>query len=106
MTKKEPARDLRRSFRCPVADANQSCQLKVGSQFLPVTLQDESAGGFSVLVDRPLHLKINETAELQTSAGRFEVSVVHVTHVPPPEGLPPAELGRRGPWFRLGLLRL
>ena len=106
MSKNKSARDQRGSFRCTVADAHQTCQLKVGSQVLSATLQDESAGGFSVLVDRPPRLNIGQTAELQTSAGRFEVSVVHVIRVLPPDDIPPAVLAKRGPWFRLGLRRL
>jgi hypothetical protein len=106
MSKNKSARDHRRSFRCTVADAHQTCQLKVGSRVLSATLQDESAGGFSVLVDRPTGLKVNQTAELQTSAGRFEVSVVHVIQVLPPDDIPPAVLAKRGPWFRLGLRRM
>jgi hypothetical protein len=102
MSKKSP-RDQRRTFRCAVTDARQSCQLKVGSQVFSATLQDESAGGFSVLVDRSTGLQIDQTAELHVNAGWFEIKVVHVMEALPPEG---ANLAEQGPWFRLGLRRL
>jgi hypothetical protein len=106
MSNKNTPRDQRRSFRCTVANSHPPCQLKIGSQTLSATLQDESAGGFSILVDQQPALKINETAELQTRTGQFEVCLVHVVQVSPPDDVPPAELAKRGPWFRLGLRRL
>ena len=101
--------DRRGSFRCPVADSRQGCMLQVGAERLPARLLDESAGGFSVLVERPagLVLDVGQTVQLQSDSGWFEVRVVRVVEAEPPDGND-AQHSEDGPgsWFRLGLLRL
>ena len=96
----------RTSFRCLVVNARSPCTLRVGEDELPVGLLDESAGGFSVLVDRPPGLSVGQTAQLRTDSGWFEVRVANIREVVAPEG----ENGVRpkGPnsCFRVGLLRL
>ena len=78
--------DQRKSFRCPVADSRMECVLQIGATRVPGRLLNESAGGFSVLVDGPLSLGVDQTAELHNDSGWFEVRVVHVMEVSPPEG--------------------
>ena len=105
MGRQKPIRDQRKSFRCAVAEARQSCELKVGPIVMPASLVDESSGGYAVVVDRPTGLDVNQTAELRTDAGWYAVRVVHITKVQPRqyEGV---SLTRPGPWYRLGLRRL
>ena len=99
--------DRRESFRCPVADSRQGCVLQVGDNSLPARLLDESAGGFSVLVESPLGLALDvgQTAELGNDSGWFRVRVMHVMEVEPPEGDAKNFEGEPRSWFRLGLLR-
>ncbi len=101
--------DRRESFRCPVADSRQGCVLQVGDTRLPGRLVDESAGGFSVLVQRPLGLvlDVGQTAELGSDSGWFKVRLMHVAEAEPPEG-GDAKSSEEEPssWCRLGLLRV
>ena len=106
MRAKKPNLEQRESFRCRVLDSRQGCELTIGSNLLPGTLLDESAGGFSVLVDRPPGLSAEQTAELRTESGWFAVRVVHVAPVVPSEGNGAAAAEAQDQWFRLGLSRL
>ncbi len=105
MSSERQNQDQRNSFRCMVVDARRRCELKVGSSVLPAMLLNESAGGFAVLVDRLAGLSIDQTAQLHTDAGWFEVLVVHVAEVDPTEDDGIAA-GEQNSWFRLGLSRL
>ncbi len=95
--------DQRSSFRCLVAESRRQCALRIGEETLPAWLIDESAGGFSVLVDRPLNLETEQTVLLQTDSGWFNVRVTSAVEVPPPEDCDVVEPTE---WFRLGLQRL
>ena len=98
--------DRRGSFRCPVADSRMGCVLQVGAKRVPGRLLNESAGGFSVLVGGPLDLGVDQTAELHSDSGWFEVQVAHVMEASPPEGGDAKSSEEEpGPWFRLGLRR-
>jgi hypothetical protein len=96
--------EQRTSFRCTVADTRRHCELIVGADVLPAQLLDESAGGFSVLVDRLDGLGIDQEAELRTDSGWFAVRVVYVTEVALPDA-DGATADQQTPGFRLGLLR-
>jgi hypothetical protein len=83
------------------------CVLQVGAKRVPGRLLNESAGGFSVLVGGPLDLGVDQTAELHSDSGWFEVQVAHVMEASPPEGGDAKSSEEEpGPWFRLGLRRL
>lgn len=98
--------DQRSSFRCPVAESRRQCALRIGEATLPAWLIDESAGGFSVLVNRPPNLETEQTVLLQTDSGWFNVRVTFAVEVPPPEDCDVVESKEPTEWFRLGLQRL
>ncbi len=106
MRARKPIHEQRESFRCPAPGSRRFCELKIGSNLLPATLGDESAGGFSVLVNHPPGLSADQTAELHTDAGWFEVRVVHIAPVVPSKGNDATTAETRGQWFRLSLIRL
>lgn len=70
-------RDQRQSFRCPVRGPSE-CVLEVGGATIPGQLVDESAGGFSVLVENPPESAIDQPARLRTDAGWFPVRIIHI----------------------------
>ena len=98
--------DQRSSFRCLVAESRRQCALRIGEETLPAWLLDESAGGFSVLVDRPLNLETEQTILLQTDSGWFNVRVTSTVETPPPEDCEVVDSEKPTEWFRLGLQRL
>lgn len=98
-------RDDRKSFRCPVADTRQQCELKVGRDMLSARLLDESAGGFAVLVERLAGIEVEQIIHLRTNSGAFIVRVVHVAEVVLPDD-DETPVGSEASWFRLGLLRV
>ena len=98
--------EQRSSFRCPVAESRRQCALRIGKERMPAWLIDESAGGFSVLVDRPPNLEAEQTVLLQIDSGWFNVRVRSIVEVPPPEDCEVVESEEPTEWFRLGLQRL
>ena len=106
MNMEEAIREQRASFRCVVPESRQSCELKIGSGLVPAVLVDESAGGFSVALDRPPGLDAGQTAELHTDAGWFAVRVAHVKPIVASEGDDPVATEEPSQWFRLGLVRM
>jgi hypothetical protein len=99
--------DQRQSFRCRVADSRQACALEVGASIVPGRLLNESAGGFSVLVDHLSGLSVDQTATLHTDSGRFGVQVMHVAETAAPPGANSQDSeDEPSPWFRVGLRRL
>jgi hypothetical protein len=106
MSAKRSNHDQRKSFRCAVADSRRCCQLKIGDSVLPAAMLDESAGGFSVLVERLPDLSAGQTAVLHTKTGTFDVRVVHGVQVEAAEAASSVTGVPHGPWFRLGLSRL
>jgi len=95
----KPGRDERRSCRCMVPQARQSCELKVGANVLSASLVNESAGGFAVLTDRLDGLKVGKKVELHTNMGWFTVRIVYINKVARPENAAP----ECDCWFRLGM---
>lgn len=69
----------RRSFRIAVAAEQRGARLRVQGKDYKVVLEDESAGGFAVLVDGALMLKTGDRLPLHTSSGWSIVRVVHST---------------------------
>ena len=92
-------RDDRKSSRCTVPPARQSCELKVGADVFSALLANESKHGFAVLIDRLDGLKIGKKVELYTDIGRFEVRIVYINKVAQPEN---AALNSDS-WFRVGM---
>jgi hypothetical protein len=105
MGEEKRSREDRKSFRCAAVGARQCCELKVGLQVTPAKLVDESAGGFSVLACLPTVVTVNQTLQIHTNGGWFNVRVIHVQEVLLREE-PDVETAEQGPWFRLGLRRL
>ncbi len=106
MSAEETIQEQRTSFRCTVPESRQFCELRIGSTLLPAILMNESAGGFSVVVDRPPGLDVGQTAELHTDTGWFAVCAVHVAPVVPTEDDDAATDEEPDQRFRLGLSRL
>ncbi|MFZ1933447.1 MAG: hypothetical protein WCB27_24545 [Thermoguttaceae bacterium] len=92
-------RDDRRSNRCNVPPARQSCELKVGANVRSASLVNESKDGFAVLTDRLDGLKVGKKVELHTDIGRFTVRVVYIQNVVPPRNAAP----ECESWFRVGM---
>jgi hypothetical protein len=69
----------RRSFRIAVAAEQRGARLRVEGRDYKVVLEDESAGGFAVLVDGALMLKAGDRLPLHTNSGWSIVRVVHST---------------------------
>jgi len=98
------SQNQRKWFRCVVARSRERCVLRVGECVLPGKLVDQSAGGFSVLVDELAGLEVDQTAELTTDVGSFEVRAAHISKVMPTETNVAAD--REAACFRIGLIRL
>ena len=98
-------RDQRKSARCTAGDSGQRCKLKIGSCVVPAKLLDESAGGFSVLVNHLSSVAAKQKAELYRDGVWFDVRIIHVMEVKPKKVADAADT-EEGPWFRLGLRRL
>lgn len=96
----------RESYRCPVADSRQNCILQVGEEQYSGRLMDESASGFSVLLEKKPHLEIKQTAQLQTDGGCFNVRVMYLAEASPPIGSRLSDTEVPTQWFRLGLSRI
>jgi hypothetical protein len=92
-------RDDRKSTRCNVPPARQSCTLKVGGNLAPALVVDKSAGGFAVLIDNLDGLKVGTKSELHTDSGKFKVRIVYINKVARPLNAP---AGSPDSWYRLG----
>ncbi len=107
MSTANPSNDRRESFRCPIEEPRERSVLRVGANTLPCRLLDESAGGFSVLLDGPVDLGADQIAELHSDAGSFEVRVIHATDAAPlKDGDTNDSQEESASRFRVGLLRL
>jgi len=53
--------------------------MEVGRCCTRVKLLEESAGGFTVLVEDSVEIGINQTAVLRTASGHFEVRIAHIS---------------------------
>lgn len=100
-------RDQRKSYRCVVDETRRQCELKVGSCATPAKLLDESAGGFSVLVNHPHELTLNQTVEIRVVDDWFHARIVHIQEInPTTKGKTDPQDTEPGHRFRLGLRRL
>ena len=97
--------DQRQSPRRTVADSGQRCELKIGSCVVPAELLDQSAGGFSVLINHLSSAAAKQKAQLHRNGIWFNVRIIHVREVQPRKVADAADT-EEGPWFRLGLRRL
>ena len=94
--------DQRKSYRCPVAESQQTAELRVRRRRYAVRLYNESSGGFAALADRDPRVVAGDVVRLFTAAGGFEVRVAHVSRIEPA-----ARGGQDAPpVFRIGLERL
>ncbi len=100
-----PLNEQRQSFRCNVADARRSAELRIGNERYRVMLLDESAGGFAVLMDRQPAAAADGPVELTTDAGDFEVRIAHVVQTELP-GAGPASDAEPQRRYRVGLVRV
>jgi hypothetical protein len=81
MDSPDPCPDERRkSFRCCVTAPQQAAELIVGRRRIAVRVTNESSGGLAVVVDGDPGVRVDDLAELLTSAGQ---SVVRVAHIAP-----------------------
>ena len=95
--------ELRQSVRYSVPSAQQKAKLKIAATAWQVRLVEISTTGFTVLVsDRLSQIRLTDVGELQTTEGKFEIRVVHVTEVGPDE----STAQRQTTMLRLGLDRL
>ena len=91
--------NLRESFRCAADESKQAAELRVGGEWVPAKLLDESAGGFGVRVDRPLGVSVGDLLQLRLADECFEAHVTNVVEeAPSGDG--------EEPTFRLGLKRV
>jgi hypothetical protein len=105
MDNKRPGENLRKTVRCMVDDSRRQCELCVDARRMTTWLQDESTGGFGVLVEGLAGLEVGQTAELHTDTGWFVVRVMHIQAIDSSE-LEGIEGEEQGTWYRLGLARL
>jgi hypothetical protein len=105
MSVKQHNQDQRKSFRCAVVADRRFCELKIGETVSPAKLVDESAGGFSVLVQFPTAPATDQPIEIHTVGGWYHARIVHVQESKP-EDDEASEGTDSGTWFRLGLHRL
>jgi hypothetical protein len=91
--------DERKSCRCTVPEAQQSCEVKVGTNILSASLVNESEGGFAVLMHGVGDLRVGRKVQLHTSLGWSTVRVVHIEKVAGPKDA----ASEGDPCFRLGL---
>ena len=92
--------DQRKSFRCPVPDCVQVCELRVKRRRFAARVFNESSGGFGVIVEENPKLEAGDIAQLLTGQGEFEVRVAYIGRV---ESTEPNAAER--PAFRIGLVR-
>jgi hypothetical protein len=95
----------RRSYRCRVAELRRDCQLLVDGVTIDGKLQDESVGGFAVLMPHTVQVALHQTIQLHTDCGWFHVRIVYIREILPPKGVDMDAEGAN-PWIRLGLCRL
>jgi hypothetical protein len=95
----KPGLDDRKSPRCPVPPARQSCELKVGGKVLSALLVNESEGGFAVLIDRADGLKVGKKVELRMGTRSSTVKIVYIRKVARPQNV----AGEGDCWFHLGM---
>lgn len=96
----------RKSYRCPEPNAEFDSELRTAQDCYPVTVLDESSGGFGVLVEGPIPLKPDDSAWLRHRSGWSEVRVVHVGPEKSSEDESPEGRKASPPRTRLGLKRL
>ena len=106
MSTTDTTSNQRESYRCPVADSRQNCILQVGDDHFSGRLMDESAGGFSVMLEKKPTLEIKQTAQLQTDGVWFNVRVMYLAEASPPIGSRLTDTDVPTQWFRLGLSRI
>jgi hypothetical protein len=93
--------EQRKSYRCPVAPAQQEAELRFRGRRLPVRLYNESAGGFAACSEQEPDLKPGDTVELANGTDSFPVRVAHVGRIEPKPGV---AVGATV--FRIGLDRM
>ncbi len=96
----------RKSFRCPLDDADFDSELRINQERYPVAVVDESSGGFGVLIEGPLPLKPDDSAWLRHRSGWSEVRVMHIGPEESPEAESPDGRDASPQRTRLGLKRL
>jgi hypothetical protein len=92
--------ERRKHFRFRTSGRRGQAELEFGQRRIPVQLFDESAGGFSVVVEKCPDFKRGDVLQLHLDSGVFKAGVVYVCEMEPPEPW------RTGPVFRVGLQRL
>jgi hypothetical protein len=95
-------RDQRKSARCTAVESCQRCELKIGSCVVPASLLNESAGGFSVLVNDLSGVAAKQKAQLYRNGVWFNVRIIYFREVKPRKVADAAD-AEEGPWFKLGL---
>jgi hypothetical protein len=105
MDHKRPGENLRKTVRCMVDDSRRQCELCVDARRITAWLQDESVGGFGILVEGAHGLDVGQEAELHTDTGWFIVRIMRVEEIDLSQ-LEGIEGGEQGHWYRLGLARL
>ncbi|MEX2174294.1 MAG: hypothetical protein WD872_08025 [Pirellulaceae bacterium] len=66
----------------PVPDGREVALLRIGRREVPVSIQDESSGGLSVLCSRNAQVVASATLELRTAGGAHYVKVIRVQILP------------------------
>jgi hypothetical protein len=79
-------KEQRKSYRCPVAPAQQEAELRFRGRRLPVRLYNESAGGFAACAEQDPGLKPGDLAELLQGTDSVLVRVTHVGKIEPQPG--------------------
>lgn len=102
MTVPDRPTDQRRSFRCGVPEPHQEAELKIGWRCFPVSLFNESSGGFAAWMKGGPRVQVDDVLELRTTVGWFQVRVVYVSPVPASE----SQDDSCGAAVRVGLQRL
>lgn len=93
--------DERKSTRLPVPMSRQACRLRVDGNVLAAKLENESEGGFGVVVDLIDGLDVGKMIELCTDDCWLPVQIIHIEEV----ARPVDTIGRREVRLRLGLKR-
>ena len=73
--------ERRNSFRIPVSGEEYKCTLRTSKGSIDGVLEEESAGGFAVLLRLLRGNSVGETGTLKTARGTYQVRVAHITKV-------------------------
>lgn len=73
--------ERRNSFRLPASGDEPKCTLRTPKGSHAGLLEEESAGGYAVILPALRGMAINDVAVLKTDGGTYQVRIAHVTRI-------------------------